>query len=70
MILFIVLAFASPNQQKNILHAIQMDAQKVTDIGSILFSEPQEQRIPELFYHIEKINKNIVRLEELYKNRK
>ena len=69
MIFFIFLAFGS-TYQENIIHSIQMDAQKITDMGSALLDTPQEQRIPEFFHYIEKLNKNIERLEEFHKNQK
>ena len=69
MIFFVFWAFGTTHQN-NIIHSIQLDAQKITDIDSALLSTPQEQRIPEFFHYIEKLDKNIVRLEELYKNPK
>jgi len=69
MIFFVFLAFGS-EYKKNIIHSIQLDAQKITDIGSALLDSPQEQRIPEFFHYIEKLNKNIERLEEFHKNQK
>ena len=68
MILIIFLCLASPHAKNNLLSAIQQQAQEITDISSDLLNVPEQQKIPELFYTIEKLDKNIARLEEFYKN--
>ena len=68
MIIFFILAFASPNVISNLILSIQGQSQIITDIGSDLLDSTKEQRIPELFYHVEELDKKVKRLEELYKN--
>ena len=68
MLFLIFLGLASPSAQNNLLSTLQQQAQEITDISSDLLTVSEQQRVPELFYTVEKLNKNVVRLEEFYKN--